>query len=182
MSRQGRQLAEVGPDEHVIGSSAASVTLIAYCDFECPYCRRATPVVKHLVARYAAGMRFVYRHFPLVDKHPAALQAAEAAEAAGAQGRFWDMHDLLFANQEALETDDLLVYAERLGLDVARVATDLRVHRYLDRIRMDMRSGAAAGVRGTPTFYVNGQPFDEEQRLEAAIEAALQNTGARGAL
>ena len=105
-SRTSLPTATVGPDDHVIGPATAAVTVVTYCDFECPYCGRAYPVIKRLRAELGDRLRFVFRHFPLIHKHPYAQQAAEAAEAAAGQGQFWGMHDLLFENQDALETED----------------------------------------------------------------------------
>jgi formate-nitrite transporter family protein len=137
-------------EDHVAGPDSAAITVVAYCDFECPYCGRAYPIIKQLQARLKDRLRFVFRHFPLIHKHPLAQQAAEAAESADAQGQFWAMHDLLFENQEALEKDDLYVYAESLDLDL-----DLgRFEREL--VDRDIRSGQQSGVTGTPTFFING--------------------------
>src|SRR6478672_11340373 len=114
------------PDDHVIGPDSAPVTVIAYCDFECPFCGRAFVRTKRLRERFEHQVRLVYRHFPLTDKHPFAQQAAEASEAAAQQGRFWVMHDLLFEHQEDLETEDLYRYAEAAGLDLPWFKADLR--------------------------------------------------------
>jgi protein-disulfide isomerase len=116
-------------------------------------------------------LRFAYRHFPLSQIHPHAYQAAEAAEAAGAQGRFWEMHDLLFANQDRLGLRDLIGYAAALDLDLERFVTDLRGHAYAGRLREDFLSGVRSGVNGTPTFFVNGMRHDGGYDLEALLEA-----------
>jgi protein-disulfide isomerase len=116
-------------------------------------------------------LRFAYRHFPLSQIHPHAYQAAEAAEAAGAQGRFWEMHDLLFVNQDRLGLRDLIGYAATLELDLERFVTDLRGHAYADRLREDFLSGVRSGVNGTPTFFVNGMRHDGGYDLEALLEA-----------
>ena len=155
----------VGPDDHAIGPSTAVVTLIAYCDFECPYCGRAHPIIKQLRAELGDRLRFVFRHFPLIHKHPYAQQAAEAAEAAAAQGQFWGMHDLLFKNQDALETEDLRNYGKLLGLDMARFDRELTVHTHADRVQQDVSSGKSSGTRGTPTFFMNGMRHTDEESL-----------------
>ncbi len=156
-------------DDHIAGSDTAAVTVVAYCDFECPYCGRAYPIIKRLRTRLTDRLRFVFRHFPLIHKHPLAQQAAEAAETADAQGRFWPMYDLLFEHQEALENRHLLVYAEHLGLDVGRFEQELvgRVHE--QRVNRDVRSGRGSGVTGTPTFFVNGDRHMDEETLERLI-------------
>ncbi len=156
-------------DDHVAGPDTAAITLVAYCDFECPYCGRAYPIIKQLRARLIDRLRFIFRHFPLIHKHPLAHQAAEAAEAADAQGRFWDMHDLLFEHQEDLENRHLLAYAEYLALDVGRFEQELvgRVHE--QRVNRDVRSGRRSGVTGTPTFFLNGDRHTDEETLERLV-------------
>lgn len=168
----------VGDRDHVIGPATAPVTLVEYGDYECPHCGRAHPVVKALREQLGRGLRFAFRHFPLTTVHPHALPAAEAAEAAAAQGRFWEMHDVLFEHQHALEVEDLVRYAASLGLDLARFEQDLVEHVHAPRVREDVLSGARSGVNGTPTFFVNGVrhngPFDFEslrEGIEHAVEA-----------
>ena len=143
--------------DHVRGPDDAPVTLIEYADFECPYCGQAEPVVRELLAQFGGDLRYVFRHLPLVDVHEHAQLAAEAAEAAGAQGRFWEMHDLLFAHQDALTLQDLEGYARELGLDVERFAERLRTRKYAPRIARDVDSADQSGVAGTPSFFINGR-------------------------
>ena len=145
----------VTPADYTIGPKDARVTVVEFGDFECPNCKQAAPAVKLLLKRFADRIRFVYRHFPLEEVHPHALLAAEAAESAGAQGKFWSMHDLLFENQRHLKARHLSGYAERLRLDMAHYATDMKDHAYLQRIREHQQSGSKSGVRSTPTFFVN---------------------------
>ena len=145
----------VSDRDHVIGPETARVTLLEYGDYECPYCGAAHPVVKDVVRAMGDDLRFAYRHFPLTQTHPHAYQAAEAAEAAGAQGRFWEMHDLLFENQDRLSLRDVMTLATALELDLERFVTDLRSHAYAGRLREDFLSGIRSGVNGTPTFFVN---------------------------
>ena len=156
-------------DDHVTGPGTAVITLVAYCDFECPYCGRAYPIIKRLQSRLGDRLRFVFRHFPLSHKHPSAQQAAEAAEAADAQGEFWGMHDLLFEHQDALEEGDLYAYAGVLGLDTGRFERELvsRVHE--QRVDRDVVSGRRSGVSGTPTFFINGLRHTDEETLERVI-------------
>ena len=163
--------------DHALGASHAPVTVVEYGDFECPNCKQAAPAVKLLLERFAGRVRLVYRHFPLEEVHPHALQAALAAEAAAGQGKFWPMHDLLFDNQRHLKLPQLRGYAERLELDMARYDADMGDTVYLQRVREDIEGGAASGVRATPTFYLNGVIQDVSfglQHLADNVEAALQ--------
>jgi protein-disulfide isomerase len=161
----------VGPDDWADGSAAAPVTFVEYGDFECPACGSMEPVVKELRRQAGAIMRFVYRHFPLTSSHPHAEIAAESAEAAGMQGAFWPMHDTLFANQTALAPRDLVGYAAALGLDAARVATELEQRVYEPNVREDFMSGVRSGVSGTPTFFINGVRYDGDYDLAALVRA-----------
>jgi protein-disulfide isomerase len=166
--------------DHVIGAPHGAVTVVEYADFECPNCRQAHPAVKLALQRFAGRVRLAYRHFPLEDVHPHALPAALAAECAGGQGRFWDMHDQLFENQQHLRPKDLHVYAEKLGLDMARFTAEMDDEIYLQRIREQIQGGLASGVRGTPAFFVNGRIQDVSYGLRAlfdSIEAALHPAG-----
>ena len=138
----------------------------------CPHCGAAHLIVKRVLRRAGGDVRFVFRNFPLGQIHPNAVEAAEAAEAAGLQGRFWEMHDLLFENQDALEREDLLGYAKELGLDAARFVRDLDSEAVEERVRADFASGVRSGVNGTPTFFINGVRLDEswdEDSLLAAL-------------
>lgn len=161
----------VQPVDHAIGEPHAPVTVLEYGDFECPNCKQAAPAVKLLLQRFENRVRFVYRHFPLEEVHPHALLAAEAAETAGAQGKFWPMHDLLFDNQLHLKPTHLHQYAERLGLDLARYTAEMDDHIYLQRVREHMQSGGESGVRATPTFFVNGVIHDVSFGLRSLVEA-----------
>jgi Na+/H+ antiporter NhaA len=142
--------------DHVRGPLDAPVTVVEYGDFQCPYCGRAEPVVRELLAGQG-DVRYVWRHLPLAHVHPDAALAAEAAEAAAEQGAFWEMHDLLLERQEHLQPKDLLSYAAELGLDVDRFRDDLREHTTADRVAQDVQSADLSGVSGTPTFFVNGR-------------------------
>ncbi len=161
----------VSERDHVLGPATAPVTLVEYGDYECPYCGAAHSILKQVRQVMGDDLRFAYRHFPLSQIHPHAYQAAEAAEAAGAQGRFWEMHDLQFANQDRLGLRDLIGYAGALDLDLERFVTDLRSHAYAGRLREDFLSGVRSGVNGTPTFFVNGMRHDGGYDLEALLEA-----------
>ncbi len=171
----------VNAQDHVAGPDDAPVTLVEYGDFECPYCGMAHPIVKKVRRELGNQLRFVFRHFPLAEAHPHARIAAQAAEAAGAQGKFWEMHDTLFENQQALDVEDLVGYAKALGLDTTRFARDLEAGTYLKRVRDDFRSGVRSGVNGTPTFFVNGVRYDgswaNEQAFIHALQEAAQQSG-----
>jgi protein-disulfide isomerase len=162
--------------DHSLGAEHAPVTVVEYGDFECPSCKNAAPAVKMLLGNFPERVLFIFRHFPLEEPHPHALGAAEAAECAGAQGKFWEMHDLLFANQAHLKTKHLHGYAEQLGLDMARYTAEMDDHVYLQRIREHIEGGKRSHVRGTPGFFVNGTIQDVSFGLHAlfdATEAAL---------
>jgi len=164
--------------DHTLGPDHAPVTVVEYGDFECPNCKQAAPAVKLLLERFEERVRFVYCHFPLEDVHPHALLAAEAAECAGGQGKFWEMHELLFANQEHLKLKNLHGYAEQLGLDMARYTAEMDDHVYLQRVREHIDSGLKSGVRGTPGFFVNGRIHDVSfgiRSLFDAVESALHH-------
>ena len=161
----------VGAVDHVLGADHAPVVVIEYGDFECPNCKQAAPAVKMLLERFDGNVRFAFRHFPLEEVHPHALQAAEAAECAGAQGKFWEMHELLFGHQTHLDTKHLLGYAEQLGLDLARFTAELDDQVYLQRIREHVAGGKRSGVRGTPGFFVNGRIQDVSFGLHALFDA-----------
>ena len=142
--------------DHVRGGAKPLVTLVEYGDFQCPYCGDAYPVVLELLGRYGDRLRFAFRHMPMVDLHPRARAAAEAAEAAGAQGRFWEMHDRLFTHQLELSDAELRGHAEAIGLDVGRFDRELREGVHSERVDDDYLSGLRSGVPSTPRFFVNG--------------------------
>src|SRR5258708_538984 len=149
------------PDrDHIQGPVDAPIKLVEYGDYECPYCGEAYPVVKAIQERLGERLCFAFRNFPLANSHPHAEHAAEAAEAAGEQGRFWEMHDLLYENQDALEDEDLARYASELGLDARWLISAIEARAHAPRIREDFRSGARNGVNGTPSFFINGVRYD----------------------
>ena len=157
--------------DHSIGPADARVTVVECGDLECPNCKQAAPAVRLLLRRFTGRIRFVYRHFPLEEVHPHAISAAEAAECAGAQGRFWPMHDLLFENQAHLKLHQLRDYAEQLQLDMVRYTFEMNDHVYLQRIREHMQNGLESGVRSTPTFFVKGKVQDVSFGLSALFSA-----------
>ena len=168
------------PDEaidHIRGPASAPVTVIEYGDFECPSCVQAHGAIAIMLAHFANQVRFVFRHFPLREVHPHAELAAEASEAAAAQGRFWPMHDMLMAHSPHLKPKHLLDYAGQLRLDIARYENEMKDHVYLQRVQEHVHSGQQLGVRATPAFYVNGVFIDVSfglQHLQASIDQALQ--------
>jgi protein-disulfide isomerase len=167
----------VGAADHFLGAPDAPVTVVEYGDFECPNCKQAAPVVRLLPDQFAGRVRLVFRHFPLEEVHPHALHAALAAEAAGAQGRFWQMHDMLFENQRHLKLHQLRGYAEKLELDMERYDSEMKDELYLQRVREHIEGGGRGGVRATPTFFINGRIRDVSFGLDALIdgvEAALR--------
>lgn len=161
--------------DHFKGPPDASLTLVEYGDFECPGCGEAYPEVKELERRLGGQLAFVFRNFPVSERHPHADLAAEAAEAAGAQGRFWGMHDRLFENQNALALEDLRRYAGEIGLELDRFDADLRSRAWWTRVRQHVESGERSGVRGTPTFFINGrrhQGFHDAETLAEVLHEA----------
>jgi protein-disulfide isomerase len=149
---------EVDPEyDHIRGPDDAPVTLVEYGDFECPYCGQAEGVIRELLASHGDDVRYVWRHLPLNDVHPNAQLAAEASEAAGAQGKFWEMTDMLLSHQDELMPRDLIRYAADLDLDVDRFRDELLSREYASRISKDVSSADESGVSGTPTFFVNGR-------------------------
>jgi protein-disulfide isomerase len=175
----GHLAVPVSERDHIQGPPTAPVTLVEYGDYECPYCGAAYLVVKYLQRQLRDDLRFVFRNFPLTEIHPHAEQAAEAADAAGAQGNYWEMHDRLFENQQALDLPELIHYANEIGLDVPRFERDLATHAFEPRVLEDLISGARSGVNGTPTFFINGRRHDGTwayDDLAGAIEARLHAT------
>jgi protein-disulfide isomerase len=181
-SRVARLVLPISERDHVKGPMDAPATLVEYGDYECPYCGMAHPIVKEVQRRFGPRLRFAFRHFPLAEMHPHALRAAEAAEAAGAQGQFWEMHDVLFQHQDALDDSDLLLYAAALGLDRARFLQELAAHEHAPRVREDFMSGVRSGVNGTPAFFINGTRHDGAYDLAtmlATLENALEGATSR---
>ena len=166
----------VGPEDHIQGDSAAPCTMVEYGDYECPYCGEAHPMVKRVQKHFGNRLRFVFRHFPLTQMHPFAEPAAETAEFAGAHKKFWEMHDLLYENQERLDLALLPLLAERLQLSASDLGNALNQGTDRPRVRADFAGGVRSGVNGTPTFFINGQRHDgapEYQELLDGIEEAL---------
>jgi len=159
--------------DHAQGPLEAPVTLVEYGDFECPHCGRAYPMVKAVQRSLGQNLRFVFRNFPLAKSHEHAEHAAEMAEAASQRGKFWEMHDLLFEHQDALEDENLVAYAASLGIDAAWAAAALVEGTFSARVREDFASGAKSGVNGTPTFFINGARYDGLMHPTALLEALV---------
>lgn len=150
----------VGPQDHTQGNPDAPIQLVEYGDYECPFCGQAYWSVKAVQEALGDKILFVFRNFPLAQAHPHALAAAQSAEAAGLQGRFWEMHDVIYEHQDMLDEANLFRFAEALGLDMERFARDFASPEVAKKIRADFLSGARSGVNGTPTFFVNGERYD----------------------
>jgi protein-disulfide isomerase len=163
--------------DHKQGPAEAAVTLVEYGDYECPHCGRAYPIVEELRQNFGDRLRFVFRNFPLTQVHAHAEMAAEAAEAAGAQGRFWEMHEALFTHQNALDTSHLVQYAGRLRINAAQLGEALTAHTFRDRVREDFMSGVRSGVNGTPTFFINSVRHDGPFDLPLLTEAVEGSAG-----
>ncbi len=167
----------VSADDHAEGSADAPLTLVEYGDYQCPYCGAAYPVVKRLQKKLGKKLRFVFRNFPLTQAHPYALIAAEAAEAAALQGKFWEMHDLLFEQQTSLKPEVVPLWAKRIGLNVGKFEDHIKQGVVEKRIKEDRQSGIRSGVNGTPTFFINGIRYDgspDYASLLAALKAELE--------
>jgi len=157
--------------DHVRGTAIARISLLEFGDYECPFCAEVEPVITEIQTRLGEDLCFAFRHFPLTTVHPHSEHAAEAAEAAGAQRSFWEMHEMLFQNQQALEDEDLVQYASLLGLDEVRLIREVESGAHAARVRDDFKSGIRAGVNGTPTFFINGQRYDGTRGLEEMLAA-----------
>jgi protein-disulfide isomerase len=168
------------PTDHSQGPEHARITVVEYGDFECPSCKVAATTPKLLLERFPNKLRFIFRHFPLQEAHPHALMAAEASEAAAAQGKFWPMYDILFQNQAHLKDKDLYRYAADLGLDMARYTAEMDDHIYLQRVRENIEGGRRSHIRATPTFFLNGVVVDISfgmKTLHDAVAAAVGQPG-----
>ena len=177
MALQGRaeQLVDLADEvdpgrDHIRGRPDAPVTLLEYGDFECPYCGRAEPAIRELLADYG-DVRYIWRHLPLTDVHPHAQLAAEASEAAGAQGKFWEMHDLMLGHQDALTLKAIFGYAQELELDIEKFKEHLRKRKGAPRIAEDVESADMSGVSGTPSFFINGHRHQDAYDIETLSKA-----------
>jgi protein-disulfide isomerase len=163
--------AAVGPEDHTQGPADAKVTLVEYGDYQCPHCGHAYPIVKAAQKHFGNRLRFVFRNFPLREMHPWAEAAAETAEFAGAHEKFWEMHDLLFENQQRLGQPLLVELGRRLRLDVSGLEEALQAEQFAERVQRDFSGGVRSGVNGTPTFFVNGVRHDDDFELDTLVNA-----------
>jgi protein-disulfide isomerase len=176
----------ISADDHAEGPESAPVTLVEYGDYECPHCGRAFAIVKRIQKHFGKNLRFVFRNFPLTQAHPNAEAAAETAEFAAAHGKFWEMHDLLFENQERLNAGLFLELASKLGLSTPALSMALEEEQFAERVRADFSGGVRSGVNGTPTFFLNGERYDGSWEfpelllvLDQAVEASGSTSGSR---
>ncbi len=158
-------------EDHIQGKEKSHITLVEYGDFQCPYCGKAYPIVKEIQKIKGDVLRFVFRNFPLSEIHSYALHAAYAAEAAGKQQKFWEMHDILFENQENLKDSDLRLYSEKLSLDMDQFTKDMNSDEVAKKVQTDIIGGIKSGVNGTPTFFINSIRFDGPAELDSLLEA-----------
>ncbi|HKC41498.1 MAG TPA: DsbA family protein [Gemmatimonadales bacterium] len=163
----------VSARDHAQGRADAPVTLVEYGDYECPHCGRAYPIVKAVQRTLGNDLRFVFRNFPLTKSHEHAEHAAEMAEAAGHEGKFWQMHDFLFEHQDTLEDENLIAFAASLGIDPGWAARALAQGLFRERVREDFASGVKSGVNGTPTFFINGARYDGLLHPTSLVEALV---------
>jgi protein-disulfide isomerase len=173
----------VSPDrDHIRGPDKAPAVLLEYGDYQCPYCGAAHPIVKAVQEQTGNDLQFVFRHFPLMTVHPVAELAAEAAEAAGAQGKFWEMHDMLYENQDQLDAPaSLMEFAVAVRLDTERFAEELVRHVHAGKVRDNLLSGVRSGVQGTPTFFINGRRHDASWNLPNLLAALKASAAGREA-
>ena len=165
--------------DHIKGPARAAVTLVEYGEFQCPHCGQAYWILKDIEDSYGNDLRFVFRNFPLTEIHPFAMLAAEAAEAADAQGMFWEMHGMLYENQDALDLASILEYGASLDLDTESMRADIESHRHLRKIQEDFMGGVRSGVNGTPCFFINGVRHDgpwDVASLSRAIASSLRDS------
>jgi protein-disulfide isomerase len=152
----------INSEDHVWGNPASCLELVEYGDYECPYCGRAYPIVKSILQDLGSEIKFVFRNFPLHKIHPNAFAAAVATEAAGLQNKFWEMHDIIFENQRSLGDDYIVLYADRIRLDMVKFERDMQQIHLMEKVRKDFESGIRSGVNRTPTFFINGQKYEGE--------------------
>lgn len=167
-------LVAVSPRDHVRGPQNASLTLVAYGDLECPHCRLVQPIISEVAGELKDSLRMVFRHFPVSQRHPHAQKAAEALEAAGSQGKFWEMMELVYQDNARLDRDSLCRSAKKAGVNLKQFARELDEEVYRDRVRADYLSGVRAGVIGTPTLFINGEKYTGAYEFDALVAAFLK--------
>lgn len=166
---------EVNKKDHIKGDSNANLEIVEFGDFQCGHCGAAHPVVEKIIKEFGNQVSFVFRNFPLSEMHKNAREAAKAAEAAAIQGKYWEMHNRIFENQEYLQSNDFIAHAEKLGLDIEKFKNDMELTSIAEKIDDDFESGIRSGVNGTPSFFVNGNKFDgDAANLLAVIEGSVE--------
>jgi protein-disulfide isomerase len=179
VDQSGTLTPPVSDSDHAQGPDNAPVTLVEYGDYECSYCGRAYPIIEQLRQALGTQLRFVFRNFPLSQSHPHALHAAIAAETVGRKGEdaFWAMHDTLYEHQNALEDDDLVRYADALGVPASELTSAFAGGPETKRVRADFRGGVRSGVNGTPTFFVNGERYNGNWTDVESFVSVLRSAG-----
>jgi len=160
----------VSDNDNIEGNPKAPIELVEYGDYQCPHCGRAYPIIKDIQKRMGQKLKFVFRNFPLTEIHPDAFNAALAAEAAGQQNKFWEMHDIIFEHQRHLDTENILVYAKRIGLNMAEFSKDIQKDIFVTKVENDIESGIRSGVNGTPSFFVNGSKYNGDWESEEFVD------------
>jgi protein-disulfide isomerase len=169
----------VNSKDHIQGKDTAQIELVEYGDYQCPHCGHAYPIIKKVQRSLGADLKFVFRNFPLSESHPDAFNAAVAAEAAGLQHKFWEMHDIIFENQRALDFESLFLYARTIGLDLERFKNDIQKNIVSDKVELDFESGVRSGVNGTPSFFINEKKYNgdwEEHVFNQYLKSLLPVT------
>lgn len=164
----------VGPQDHIIGKPSGRITLVEYGDYECSHCREAYPLIKKLIKEFSNDLIFVFRNFPLQQSHPYAMIAAQAAEAASLQNKFWEMHDLIYEHQDEIDENNLIYFAQTLNLEKEKFEDDLNSQNILSKIESDFDSGIRSGVNGTPTFFLNDQRLDSYDETYESLADAVE--------
>jgi len=164
----------VNKKDHIQGDPDAPIELLEYGDYQCPHCGRAYPIIKNIQKRLGKKLKFAFRNFPLTEIHPDAFNAAVAAEAAGQQKKFWEMHDIIFEHQRLLATENILMYAKETGLNMAEFSRDIQSDVFLNKVEDDIESGIRSGVNGTPSFYVNGKKYNGSWEEEEFVNFLSQ--------
>jgi len=160
----------VNSKDHFQGDMNASIELVEYGDYQCPHCGHAYPIIKSIQNRLGDKLKFIFRNFPLAEVHPNAMNAAVAAETASSQGKFWEMHDIIFEHQEHLKDTDLIRYAARIGLNIQQFTSDFEKPQFLNKVDTDFESGVISGVNGTPSFFINGEKYNGSWEEEDLIQ------------
>jgi protein-disulfide isomerase len=160
----------VSSKDHLQGENTAPLELVEYGDYQCPHCGRAYPIIKNLQRSLGADLKFVFRNFPLSESHPDAFNAAMAAEAAGLQQKFWQMHDVIFENQQDLNMESLFLYAKTIGLDLEQFKNDIQKNELIAKVEQDFESGVRSGVNGTPSFFINGKKYNGDWEEDEFIQ------------